>query len=80
MICKACELSKERPLSGAYRFHCLQCCTRLVLTTHPDKMQASAMLAAIARFKGSPGREEVLESVRQTLGKRRSVPRKLLMG
>jgi hypothetical protein len=30
------------------------------------------MLAAIARFKDAPGREQILESVRQTLMKRHS--------
>lgn len=70
MTCQACESFKARPLSGAYRFQCLDCCTRLVLTTHPNKRLAAAMLAAIERFPQNPGRESVLESVRQSLGKR----------
>jgi hypothetical protein len=49
---------------------CLECCTRLVLSAYPDKRQAGAMLAAIERFQGSPGRAQVLESVAQSLGKR----------
>jgi hypothetical protein len=49
---------------------CLACCTRLVLSAYPDKRQASAMLAAIERFKNAPGREQVLASVAQILGKR----------
>lgn len=69
MICPTCESSKERPHSGAYRFQCLACCTRLVLTTQPDKKLASAMLAAIERFPGNPGRVAVLASVRQALTK-----------
>lgn len=73
MTCQACESSKQRPTSGAYRFQCLECCTRLVLSAYPSKAQASAMLAAIDRFPLSPGREQVLESVRQCLEKRRSV-------
>lgn len=51
---------------------CLECCTRLVLTTQPDKKLASAMLAAIERVPGNPGRVAVLESVRQALTKRHS--------
>jgi hypothetical protein len=50
---------------------CLECCTRLVLSTHPSKQLAAAMLAAIERFPGNPGRERVLESVRHGLAKRR---------
>ncbi len=73
MTCQACESSKQRPLSGAYRMQCLECCTRLVLTAHPDKRQASALLAAIERCPGNPGRAAVLESVRQALTKRPSV-------
>lgn len=71
--CQACESFKQLPNSGAYRFQCLECCTRLVLSAYPSKAQASAMLAAIDRFPLSPGREQVLESVRQCLEKRRSV-------
>ncbi len=69
--CPACESSRQRPLSGQYRMQCLACCTRLVLSAHPSKPQAAAMLAAIARFPGAPGREQILESVRQALTKRR---------
>jgi len=43
-----------------------------VLTTQPDKKLASAMLAAIERVPGNPGRAAVLESVRQALTKRHS--------
>ena len=70
--CSACESSRERPHSGAYRFQCLECCTRLVLSTHPNKQQAAVMLAAIARFPDAPGRDAILESVRLCLEKRRS--------
>lgn len=73
MTCKACELSKQRPHSGVYRMQCLECCTRLVLSAHPDKRQASALMAAIERFQESPGRVAVLESVRQALTKRHLV-------
>ncbi|MFY9184403.1 MAG: hypothetical protein WBJ45_08120 [Limnohabitans sp.] len=76
MTCQACESSKQRLTSGAYRFQCLECCTRLVLSAYPNKAQASAMLAAIERFPLSPGREQVLESVRQCLEKRRSAGQK----
>lgn len=70
--CPACESFKQQRTSGAYRFQCLECCTRLVLSAYPSKGQASAMLAAIERFPLSPGREQVLESVRLCLEKRRS--------
>ena len=80
MTCQACASSKERPHSGAYRFQCLQCCTRLVLTTQPEKELAKAMLAAIERCPGNPGRAAVLESVRQALTKRPSAPKKPTTG
>jgi len=67
--CPACESAAKKPLSGIYRFTCVQCCARLVLSAHPDKRQASAMLAAIARFRESPSRADVLECVRQHLTK-----------
>ncbi len=76
MICPACESFKQQRTSGAYRFQCLECCTRLVLSAYPSKAQASAMLAAIARFPSNPGRERVLESVRQCLEKRPSAGQK----
>lgn len=56
-------------MAGAVNFRCLGCCTRLVLSAHPSKPQAAAMLAAISRFKGNPGRANILESVRLSLAK-----------
>lgn len=74
--CQACESSEQRPHCGLYQFQCLECCARLVLSAHPDKRQASAMLAAIARFKDAPGRDAILECVRQRLTKRPSATTK----
>jgi hypothetical protein len=72
MTCRACQQTQERPTCGAYRFQCLDCCTRLVLSAYPSKPHAAAMLAAIERFPGNPGRARVLASVRHGLEKRRS--------
>jgi hypothetical protein len=47
-----------------------------VLSTNPSKRHAATMLAAIDRFPGNPGRDAVLECVRQELTKRRSVEQK----
>lgn len=71
MTCEACEKASINQSSGLYRFQCLECCTRLVLSTHPSKQQAAAMLDAIARFRDAPGRAEILVSVGQSLTKRR---------
>ncbi len=71
-LCPACESSRQRATSGAYNFRCVHCCARLVLSAHPNKRQASVMLAAIARFRDAPGRDEVLACVAQELTKRRS--------
>lgn len=72
MTCQACESSRQRRHSGAYHLACLECCVRLVLSTHPSKRQAAVMLAAIQRFREAPGRDAILECVRQTLAKRPS--------
>ena len=80
MTCSACQQTQERPHCGAYRFQCLDCCTRLVLSAYPSKPHAAAMLAAIERFPGNPGRERVLESVRHGLAKSDSVTPKLNTG
>ena len=69
MTCKSCEAYGKNPLSGQYHFSCLECCTRLVLSTRPNKQAAAGMLAAIDRFQQNPGRERILESVRQALTK-----------
>ena len=67
MTCEACQASTSTAYTtgGLYRFTCLQCCARLVLSAHPSKAQASAMLAAIARCPGSPGRAAILACVRR---------------
>lgn len=72
MTCQQCESSRQRPHSGAYSFKCVACCCRLVLSAYPSKPHAAAMLAAIERFPGNPGRAKVLECVAQELTKRRS--------
>lgn len=73
MTCKSCEAYGKNPLSGQYHFSCLECCTRLVLSARPNKAAAAGMLAAIDRFPQNPGRERILECVRQTLTKPHSV-------
>lgn len=70
--CKECESSKKRQHYGVYRLQCVECCARLVLSTHPNEPQASVMLAVIDRVPGNPGRARVLESVRRGLEKRHS--------
>ena len=72
MTCKPCLHAQQRPHSGLYSLACVECCCRLVLSTHPSKPHAAAMLAAIERFPGNPGRAKVLECVAQELTKRRS--------
>lgn len=71
MTCDACAKAAANPHCGAYRMQCLECCTRLVLSAHPSKPHAAAMLAAIARFRDAPGRDVILESVRLSLERRR---------
>lgn len=69
MTCESCAQTSSGAL-GLYSLTCLECCTRLVMSTHPDKRQAAVMLAAIERMPGNPGRAQVLESVARCLEKR----------
>ncbi len=61
MTCPECELAATRKHHGVYRMHCAQCCARLVASARPSRQHQEAMLAAIARFRGAPTRQEVLE-------------------
>lgn len=65
--CPACQASDKNPLSGLAQMTCPHCCARLVAKTRPDKSQAKAMLAAIARQPGCPPRELVLALVEKRL-------------
>ena len=76
MTCEICTQANTTKHSGRYDLRCLECCARLVISAHPDKRQAAGMLAAIARFKEAPGREQILECVRQCLAKRHSAGQK----
>lgn len=66
MTCPCCQKG-----GGTYSFNCLDCCARLVLTTHPDKALAMSMLAAIERYRQkwsdgrAPKREDILGRMRQ---------------
>jgi hypothetical protein len=70
--CESCVKRAAAAPSGSYSMACLQCCTDLILATHPLKAQAAAMLRVIQKHPQNPGREQVLESVRLALAKRPS--------
>lgn len=74
--CKACTAAQSTPHSGLYRMQCLACCARLVMSAHPLKAHAGALLDAIERCPGNPGRAQVLESVSLTLARRASATKK----
>jgi hypothetical protein len=61
--CLTCEARKTNPLTGRVNMICPHCCAHLVAKTRPNKLQAKAMLAAIARHPGSPSRATVLALV-----------------
>ena len=69
--CPSCTAAALNPLSGLYQLRCLACCARLVASTRPDKHQAQAMLAAISKQPGAPGRAEILACVARSLQKPR---------
>lgn len=58
-------------MAGRFNLSCMSCCAALVLSTYPSKQRAESMLAAIARHRDAPPRAEILESVRQSLERRR---------
>lgn len=76
MTCPHCQSYAEQPHYGGYQATCVQCCARLVMSAYPSKLHAMAMLAAIARFRDAPGRDEILACVRRLMEKRRLVPPK----
>ena len=71
--CQLCEISKKFsqehkqatgfPPAGRVQMQCLGCCVRLVLSAHPDRKLAQAMLASIAAVDGAPARADVLAAV-----------------
>lgn len=67
MTCPACASSTSPQTSGVYEAACLDCCARLVLSAHPNKRQAMALMAAIERFPMAPSRADVLARVRELL-------------
>jgi len=70
VTCDACLARDASPVSGRYRLQCLPCCVRLLLSTHPSRVQATGMLAAIERFPQSPPRADILDGVRLALQER----------
>ena len=75
--CKLCEISKKFsqehkqatgfPPAGRVQMSCLGCCVRLVLSAHPDRKLAQAMLSCIARHEDAPSRADVLAAVAERL-------------
>ena len=75
--CQLCKISKKFsqehkpatgfPPAGRVRMQCLGCCVRLVLSTHPERKLAQAMLASIAAVDGAPSRADVLAAVAERL-------------
>lgn len=75
MTCAACNAASTHRHSGRYALGCLDCCARLVLSTHPGKAQAAAMLAVIERHRDAPSRKDVLSRVREMLEARHDAPK-----
>lgn len=62
MTCKCCERK-----GGVYDLACVDCCARVVMTTHPSKPRASAMLAAIIRQPKAPDRDKIIARVMELI-------------
>ena len=75
--CEYCEISKKFsqehkqatgfPPAGRVQMSCIGCCVRLVLSAHPERKLAQAMLASIAAVDGAPARADVLAAVAERL-------------
>ena len=75
--CQLCEISEKSwkkhkpatgyPPAGRVQMQCLGCCVRLVLSAHPERKLAQAMLASIAATDGAPTRAAVLAAVAERL-------------
>ena len=72
--CKPCQESLKRPAptggqkpAGRVQMQCIGCCVRLVLSAHPERKLAQAMLASIAATDGAPTRVAVLAAVAERL-------------
>ena len=48
---------------GVYDLNCLDCCTRLVMSAHPNRPLARALMASIERHKGAPAKSAVVQSI-----------------
>ncbi len=79
MTCEACRIRETNKRTGRYSFRCLECCTRLVLSTHPSKPHAAVMLAAIERFPDAPTRQAILARLKTLMGARHE-PARVLPG
>ena len=53
MTCDACQSSKERQHSGAYRFQCVECMARLIKSARPVRRLQEGHIAALAQLHGT---------------------------
>lgn len=77
--CEECKRARTNKYHGGYWMQCLHCCARLVLSTHPSKPHAAAMLSAIERFPDAPTRQAILARLK-TLIEARHEPARVLPG
>lgn len=56
--------------SGLYRSQCVCCAASLILSAHPLREQAAALLEAQLRMPRSPSRAEILAKVAELLKER----------
>ena len=72
--CAACVRVMQYPLSGSYNMQCLYCCARLVVSAHPNRGAAAAMMMVIKRhialWQSTFGLADVRVCARDLLEKR----------
>ncbi len=65
MSCVECENATSKGHKGTRNANCVDCCARAVISARPHKGHQENMIDALDRFKGSPGREMILERVKK---------------
>lgn len=64
MTCEHCSAASLSPIYGGYAMSCATCCARLVASARPMRQMQEAMLYAITRRAGRPGKAEVLQALK----------------
>jgi hypothetical protein len=65
VTCPECGKAATSRFHGTYDTGCLDCCVRLVASARPSRRHQEAMLYALERIPGSPGRDEIINFLKE---------------